>query len=75
MLFFMGAARHFQTLNSGEPQYGIFLIVMLVVVLAIELNAFFGTAATQKPLASVSGTLWGGFISTLVLFGAASVWL
>jgi uncharacterized membrane protein len=75
MLFFMGAARHFQTLNSGEPQYGLYFVAMLVVVLAIELNAFFGTAATQKPLGSVSGTLWGGFLSTLVLFGAASLWL
>ena len=72
MLFFMGAARHLTLVSHESPSYGTYLLIMLVVTLLVELNAFYGTAASQKPLASVSGTIWSGFILTAVLFAVAS---
>ena len=74
MLFFMGSASHLTGLLSSN-QIGAYLGVATLVILAVELNAFFGTAATQKPLGSVSGTLWGGFILTALLYLLASAML
>ncbi len=71
MLFFMGAARHL-AIVGGDPEYGTYILVAGIVILLVELNIFFGVAASQKPLGSVSGTIWAGFILTAVLFGAAS---
>ncbi len=71
MLFFMGAARHFTLVNEGEPAYGPYLGIMLVLIILVELNIFVATPA-QKPLASVSGTIHSGLGLTLVLFLAAS---
>ena len=68
MLFFMGSARHLALVSHESPAYGTYWIVALVLILLVELNAFAGTAATQKPLGSVSGTLYSGFGLTLVLF-------
>ncbi len=72
MLFFMGAARHLTLVSHESPNYTAYLLIMLVVVLLVELNAFFGNATSQKPLASVSGTIWSGFILTAVLYAVAS---
>ena len=44
---------------------------MTVIILVVELNAFYGVAATQRPLGSVSGTITSGFVVTLVLAVAA----
>ena len=69
MLFFMGAANHFN-LFSPSPRPGkIAAMVAFVVVLAImECNALCGTTGPgKKMLGSVKGTLWGGFILTAVL--------
>ena len=74
MLFFMGSASHLTGLVSSN-QIGRYLGIAVLVILAVELNAFYGTAATQKPLSSVSGTIWGGFILTAVLYLLASVML
>ncbi len=74
MLFFMGSASHLTGLVSSN-QIGGYLGIAVLVILAVELNAFYGTAATQKPLSSVSGTIWGGFILTAVLYLLASVML
>ena len=49
-----------------------YAVIALVVILAVELNAFFGPAATQRPLGSISGTLYSGAGVTVVLFLAAS---
>ena len=75
MLFFMGAARHLTGLQSGEPNYGLYFAMMLAITLLIELNIFYGNAATQKPLASVSGTIHFGLWATLMFFLCASFML
>ncbi len=75
MLFFMGSASHFSTLLSGDPSLGLYYLLAVVVVLAVELNPFYGNAASQKPLGSVSGTLTWGAIATVVLFAIASALL
>lgn len=71
MLFFMGAARHYPSL-VGEPSAAAltwFWIITLVLVGAIELNALVGSqGATKKPLDTISGTLWTGFIFWFVLY-------
>ena len=75
MLFFMGAARHFTSLIGAEPAYGLYIIGAGVLILLVELNLVFGTAVTQKPLASVSGTIHAGMWLTLLLFLGASILL
>jgi uncharacterized membrane protein len=71
MLFFMGAASHYGALvgqTSGSAATAL-LVVATIIIGAVELNALVGTqGATKKPLDSVSGTLWAGFILTAVLF-------
>jgi hypothetical protein len=68
MLFFMASASHLQL---GLPRSGlVFWIVALVIIAALEyvaLTASPGKGAA-KPLATVSGTLWEGFILTLVFY-------
>jgi uncharacterized membrane protein len=70
MLFFMGAAKH---LTMADPttrggKLGA-LILLLVVIVAAEVNALVGTTgAGKKMLATLNGTFWGGFILTAVLF-------
>jgi len=69
LLFFMGAASHLQSL--GIPRSGAtFWIVALVIMALVELNALMGTPGKggAKPLATVSGTLWSGFILTAVYY-------
>jgi uncharacterized membrane protein len=75
MLFFMGSARHLTLVQQAEPGYGPYWIVALVLMLLVELNVFMGVAATQKPLASVSGTIHAGLGLTVVLFLAATILL
>ena len=72
MLFFMGAARHLSVVDQAQPGYGRYLLAMLVIVLLVEANIWAGTAATQKPLGSVSGTIHVGLGLTLVLFLVAT---
>jgi uncharacterized membrane protein len=68
MLFFMGAATHL----SGPPRTGgvLFWIVVLVIMALVEVNALKGKPGqgAAKPLATVSGTLWAGFILTAVFY-------
>ena len=75
MLFFMGAARHLTGLQSGDGSYLQYYAAMLAIILLVELNIFYGAAATQKPLGSVSGTIHAGLWATLVLFLCASYML
>jgi uncharacterized membrane protein len=68
MLFFMGAASH---LTLPVPRNGFaFWIVALAILLVIEVNALKGTPGqgAAKPLATVNGTLWAGFILSLVYY-------
>ena len=74
MLFLMGAASHLLPLT--RPASGaVFWLITLLIILLVEVNAL--TCApgkpTTKPLGTVKGTLWSGFILTAifyVLFGA-----
>jgi len=71
MLFYMGAASHYPSLvrATGAAALTWFWIIVLVIAGAIELNALVGTQGpTKKPLDTVSGTLWAGFILTAVLY-------
>lgn len=71
MLFYMGAARHYPAL-VGQPSGAAltwFWIIALVIIGALELNALVGSQGTaKKPLDSVSGALWAGFILATVLY-------
>ena len=77
MLFFMGAAKH---LTMAEPtgrgaKIGS-LILLLVVLAAAEINAMIGTTGPgKKMLSTVSGTFWGGFILTAVLYFGLAILL
>jgi uncharacterized membrane protein len=68
MLFFMGAASH---LTLPVPRNGLaFWVVALAILLVVEINALKGTPGqgAAKPLATVKGTIWAGFILTLVYY-------
>jgi uncharacterized membrane protein len=71
MLFYMGAASHYPSLvgQSSTAARAWLWIITLVIIAAVEWNALAGTqGATKKPLDSVSGTLWSGFILAAVLY-------
>lgn len=71
MLFFMGAAGHYPSIvgMSGGVSRSLFWIISLGIIFLVELNSLVGSqGATKKPLDSVSGTIWSGFILTLVLY-------
>jgi uncharacterized membrane protein len=66
MLLFMGSASH---MPFPKPMNGaLFWIVALVIIALVEANALYGTPGkgAAKPLATVKGTLWAGFILTAV---------
>jgi uncharacterized membrane protein len=68
MLFFMGAASHYTSI-MGSGGKGLFWVLVLVIIAAVEYNALVGTqGATKKPLDSVSGALWAGFILTAIFY-------
>lgn len=68
MLFFMGAASHLglgSTTGSGFAA----LVFLLVIMALAEINALVGTTGPgKKMLSTVSGTFWGGFILTAILY-------
>ncbi len=70
MLFFMGAARHYPSLvNPSSGGQGVFWVLCIIILAALEYNALVGTqGATKKPLDSVSGALWSGFILTGIFY-------
>jgi len=68
MLFLMGAASHYSLVGSGGGAAA-FWILSLIIIAAVEVNSLVGTqGATKKPLDSVSGALWFGFILTAVFY-------
>ncbi|MFQ5513158.1 MAG: urate hydroxylase PuuD [Myxococcota bacterium] len=76
MLFFMGSASHFQSLLSAIPSWGPYWLIALVLILAVEANALVGPGLpSQKPLASVGGTIHGGVALTVVLYLVATLTL
>jgi uncharacterized membrane protein len=71
MLFFMVAAANLPMLAAPAAGGGVALywICALVLILAVEVNALIGPGlTTQKPLASVRGTLYAGVILAIVLY-------
>jgi hypothetical protein len=69
MLFFMGAAAHYPSLIGPSGNHAVFWILSVIVIGAVEYNALAGTQGpTKKPLDSVSGALWAGFILTAVFY-------
>jgi uncharacterized membrane protein len=68
MLFFMGAASHYNLVGPGGLSAWVWIII-LIIIGAVELNCLMGTQGpTKKPLDSVSGALWFGFILTAVIY-------
>ncbi len=68
MLFYMGAASH---LSLPIPRSGLaFWVVALVIMAVCEGNALYAqpNTTTTKPLATVSGTLWAGFILSAIFY-------
>ena len=74
MLFFMAAATHFPSLTSGLNTMGggnltAYWLIALVAIGLVEANSLVGPGLpTQKPLATVKGTLHAGFGLTVVLY-------
>jgi uncharacterized membrane protein len=70
MLFFMGTASHlplFVTTTRGAKVGA--MILLLVVMAAAEINAMIGTTGPgKKMLSTVTGTFWGGFVLTAILY-------
>jgi hypothetical protein len=68
MLFFMGSASHLPTFNNGEND-AVYWAIAGAVILFAEAQALIGPgSATQKPLTSVSGTIYAGLGLTVVLY-------
>jgi len=68
MLFFMGAASHYNLVGPGGLSAWLWIII-LIIIGAVEVNCLVGTqGATKKPLDSVSGAIWFGFILWAVLY-------
>ena len=70
MLFYMGAASHYTLF--GEASAGAMIGMTIIgglIIAAIEINALVGSQGpTKKPLDTVSGTLWAGFILAAILY-------
>ncbi len=68
MLFFMISAANLPGFLSGTNDL-VYWIVAGGIILAVEVNGLIGPgAATQKPLTTVSGTIYGGLALWLVLY-------
>jgi len=71
MLFYMGAASHLPMLadKMGRGGKAGMALVSAAIILLIEANALFGTSGpTKKPLGTIKGTLWAGFILSLIFY-------
>jgi uncharacterized membrane protein len=79
MLLFMVSAANFQRLaagaDTGQGSLAAYWVGALVLILAVEANIFAGSAGTQKPLSTVSGTLHAGFVLAIVLYLLMAVML
>jgi len=69
MLLYMGAASHFPQMVHQFTSRGLFWLLVIIIVGAVEANALIGTqGATKVPLDSVKGALWFGFLLAGILF-------
>jgi uncharacterized membrane protein len=73
MLFFMGAASHYGLFTASNPQLGsvtAWLVICGTIIALIEINALVGTQGmTKKPLDTIPGVIWSGFVLWLILTG------
>jgi uncharacterized membrane protein len=69
MLFYMGAASHYTLFGEATAKGMIGLtIIGGLIIAALEANALIGLQGeTKKPLDTVTGALWTGFILTAIL--------
>lgn len=74
MLFFMGAGRHLPIQASETSQYGLYFLVMIAIVGALQLNAVKGKLDHLK-IAPINGVIRAGFILTAVLYVLVEVCL
>lgn len=68
LLLFMGAQSHASEFLPVGDSVGAFLGAAVALLILIELNVFFGNAATRKPLGSVKGVIIAGFVTAIVYF-------
>jgi uncharacterized membrane protein len=69
MLLYMGAASHYPQMVHQSTSRGLFWLLVIIIVGAVEANALVGTqGATKVPLDSVKGALWFGFLLAGILF-------
>lgn len=69
MLLYMGAASHYPQMVHQSTSRGLFWLLVIVIIAAVEANALVGTqGATKVPLDSVKGALWFGFLLAGILF-------
>ncbi|HEX7233384.1 MAG TPA: urate hydroxylase PuuD [Candidatus Binatia bacterium] len=69
MLLYMGAASHYPQMVHQSTSRGLFWLLIIIIVGAVEANALVGTqGATKVPLDSVKGALWFGFLLAGILF-------
>jgi hypothetical protein len=69
MLFFMGAASHYGAMVHQSDSRVFYWFLVIIIIGVVEANALIGTqGATKKPLDSVTGALWFGFLLTGILF-------
>jgi len=69
MLLYMGAASHFPQMVNQSSSRGLFWLIVIIIVAALEANALVGTQGpTKVPLDSVKGALWVGFLLAGILF-------
>jgi uncharacterized membrane protein len=73
MLFFMISAANLPSFLSGTNDM-VYWLVAGGLIVAVEINGLIGPgAATQKPLTTVSGTIYGGLALWLVLYVIGAV--
>ncbi len=71
MLFYMGAASHLNLVETLSPGRKVAMaVISAVIILLIEANALWGTPGkgAAKPLATVNGTVWAGFILAAIFY-------
>jgi uncharacterized membrane protein len=76
MLFFMGAASHYPQIATNFRPSGLaaWLIIDGLIIVLIEINALVGSqGSTKKPLDSISGVIWSGFILWVILTGVMMI--
>jgi uncharacterized membrane protein len=77
MLFFMGAASHYNMLaEASAGGLAAWLIIAGIIIVLVELNALIGTTGpTKKPLDTIPGVITAGFVLWLILFIVLAVTL